>query len=1347
MNAQRYPVQVTQTILPPYSSKLSDYVTATNVKFRLDVLLTDVVASNRQVRLKLRIKGNGLDIQSRDVVAGAPQVFLNGGVLQQFTNLDLAAYFQPNNLIGITPQQYNRPLPEGVYTVCWEVHDVITNQQINNPVTGCSSIFLLLNDPPFLNLPYKGDQLVAKDPMNIIFQWTPRHTNATNVSYEFELREIWDANIDPQAAFLASPNYYTETVNTTTVLYDISKPVLLPKKKYGWRVRAKSLSGISENAIFKNDGYSEVFYFSYTDKCDAPTFVLSEALSSNKVKITWQGNFEHKKYHVQYKREDIADAEWFDVYTYNSQAQIANLKEGKTYVFRVGGSCNELNDPELTYSYSVVSQFTMPKREDVATYNCGIIPEIEIKDTELLKNLGVNETFTAGDFPVTVKMIRGGNGIYSGKGFIVVPYLADTKIAVTFSSIKINEDYQLVDGVIRTTYDPTWGGVSDVNDMAVGGDGNSEAITVDFVIEDVKVDPNGDIIVIGSNGEIVELPGGEDQVITDSNGETWSVDEEGNVTKTGQVAEGGASNPQNTNGVNNQGEVTAITAEGVVVTFTKAKNSTYGFDAYDKSEKETKDLYKKLNDNYFVPYKAVANGKTETIIANFDISDKNIKPEDIVFKTKDGIAIAKVDSTSTSYTLELNGAFTDANIETQALVKQKDKYEVAGAFIQYQAKIKEVDVVLVNTANSNTEKIKEELQSVYNQALVKLHIKEINNFTNDLESLVTDNTIESGKSGFAAQYTSQQREINKALKSRTDFNKSAYYLILTNKKPSTKEEKGLMPLGRQFGYVYMNNGADEHTIAHELGHGAFQLKHPFSDKSYGYSEKETNWLLDYKGGDKIPYVHWKEIHNPKLRIGLFDKDTEGEHYTKLGLFRTLKFGTNKDKTFTFITPSGQYIILPNNVSNVTRFYGFYGNSGEDNKEKFNQFLSIVPGTLRKFSIEKRVFTARLKIVNGETTLEGYFDENKKPYKEKEFGINAQESFAKNKKSILYALGSKNKKIGYYIYLVDNEKVNLSAYSENSVVRDITEFPIQDLNNIAKDIKKLKFSSSGSQHSITTENVTWAFDNYRSSKDQILRNKMAELKALYPRYMDEVTKHYADWNNEDAICSLNYSNNFDTYLRDLFCKATSSDVGTGVIGHESTITTYNRNTTSLPKNSFEWQKLFYTYIKDNLFKLREELSASILEYNKTPELITEHHRSKIAKVSNLASEDDIKQLRADVVLQLVSKIVHKGFVTEGSVPASDYEGAILNLLKKANKRNYKEILLGLEGKNHYSKEGEKSFLFKELYDGIHDFGTESNNALKLVSILTEMMLKSGDFYKERSLDAYNNLGERAFYFRL
>ncbi|WP_146608970.1 phage tail protein [Gelidibacter algens] len=900
-HAQLYPVQVNQSIIPPYNTQLNSYATASSVKLRLYLTMTDVNINNRQVRLKLKIKGHGLNIQSTDFVQGAPQIFLNGGMQQQLTNIDLAPYFELNNFLGISPQQYNRPLPDGTYKFCWEVYDFLTGQLISSPNMGCDTIFLLLNDPPFLNLPNRGDQLTDIQPTNIIFQWTPRHANATNVSYEFELRELWDRQINPQAGFMASPNYYTETTYATTLLYTISKPTLLPGHTYAWRVRAKSTTGISENSVFKNNGYSEIFHFTYTNTCYPPSFVLAEPLNKGIVKINWQTNPDHKKYHIQYKRADVSNAEWFEVYSYGNQAQISNLQAGVTYNFRVGGTCNALIDFDQVYSYSSINQFTTPTADESVSYSCGIVPEMKITNSKPLVNIGVNETFTAGDFPVTVKEIEGGNGIFSGKGYIVVPYLADTKIAVTFSGIRINTDYQLFDGIIKTTYDRAWGGVADVDDLFNGNPGQQNTRAVNFPIGEIIIDPNGDILVVGVGGSpIVEYAGGEDYIITDSghpgdpNGtppiaasppKKYHVDEKGTITPIGEQAAGGSSTVQNTNGVNKKGEATTISAQGLEVTFTQAPNSVYGFDAYNPSYPETKSLYKKLGSNYYIPYKSVAQGQTDYIVANLNISNDSIRPQDIVFKTKDGVAIAKVDSTGTnkitSYTLKLTGLATDANVETQAVIKQGNTYKIAGAFIQYQATSKDVNVVLVNTAkNVNIQEVKNKLITIYKRAMVNLSITEINDFEKDLNELASTGTIDSGESGFLANYTPQQQAINSKIKSRSDYNTTAYYLILTDKKPSTTGQKGLMPLGKQFGYIYTGNATPSGAggiSAHELGHGAFQLKHPFSTHSYGFKEVSTDWLMDYANGEHIPYEHWKEIHNPKLRIGLFDGDHEAEH--------------------------------------------------------------------------------------------------------------------------------------------------------------------------------------------------------------------------------------------------------------------------------------------------------------------------------------------------------------------------------------------------------------------------------------------------------------------------------------
>lgn len=497
LHAQVFPVQVNPQMIPPYSLKLSEYGTAQSERVIVNMLLTDMADSNRRVTLKIYVENNaGLSIQSTEVVIGAHPIILDGGMPLRLTNLDLQAYFSLQNLRGIAPQQYNKTLPEGLYRFCFEVFDERSGQPLSRK--SCATAYLVLNDPPFLNLPNRGEQIPQRDPQNIVFQWTPRHLNATNVQYEFTLAEIWDTGMDPQAAFLASRPLYQTTTYANTLLYGPAETALLPDKNYGWRVRAIVTDGISETAVFKNDGYSEIYYFTYTGACDAPSFLLAEAQNPTTQKILWQGA-EHQQYKVQYRKKSNPEARedfvWFENNAYSEQTSIYNLEPGTTYEFRVGGMCKE----NTGFTYSQVNEFTtMIAASDTPSYTCGITPEIVITNKKPLEALVINDVFTAGDFPVTVKEVSfgnvesspsgggaaGGGGFFSGWGYISVPYLENTKLKVNFNRIKINSDYQITEGVVFTDYDENWGGVNDVGDevdvLLSLGDALVEALNLDI---------------------------------------------------------------------------------------------------------------------------------------------------------------------------------------------------------------------------------------------------------------------------------------------------------------------------------------------------------------------------------------------------------------------------------------------------------------------------------------------------------------------------------------------------------------------------------------------------------------------------------------------------------------------------------------------------------------------------------------------------------------------------------------------------------------------------------------------------------------------------------------------------
>ena len=120
-----------------------------------------------------------------------------------------------------------------------------------------------------------------------------------------------------------------------------------------------------------------------------------------------------------------------------------------------------------SYVYSSINEFTLPANAtpNAGAYNCGLNPSITIANQTPLTNLIVTETFTAGDFPVKVLEVVKNGSTYTGKGYVTVPYLSDTRIAVVFENITINTNFQLTDGTVETTYDPSWGNVTDLDDL------------------------------------------------------------------------------------------------------------------------------------------------------------------------------------------------------------------------------------------------------------------------------------------------------------------------------------------------------------------------------------------------------------------------------------------------------------------------------------------------------------------------------------------------------------------------------------------------------------------------------------------------------------------------------------------------------------------------------------------------------------------------------------------------------------------------------------------------------------------------------------------------------------------
>src|SRR5690606_4341021 len=111
--------------------------------------------------------------------------------------------------------------------------------------------------------------------------------NVSNVEYELSIVEIWDHYVDPQAAFFSMPPIFQATTRNTSYLLGPADPLLLPNKKYAWRVQAKAISGTEEIGLFNNNGYSEIYWFSHSQPCEVPANVRHEVKGTHQANIEW----------------------------------------------------------------------------------------------------------------------------------------------------------------------------------------------------------------------------------------------------------------------------------------------------------------------------------------------------------------------------------------------------------------------------------------------------------------------------------------------------------------------------------------------------------------------------------------------------------------------------------------------------------------------------------------------------------------------------------------------------------------------------------------------------------------------------------------------------------------------------------------------------------------------------------------------------------------------------------------------------------------------------------------------------------------------------------------------------
>ena len=476
VSAQIDPIVGTLQVATPAPSSWAKFADAlstatTPATVQLNLTLTQAEAGAQTVRLKMYIeKGNTLIATSTDNAS----FVLTPNQLEQISDVRLRPYFQLTNIQGLSQNQYEQQLEEGLYRLTFEVYHATSNTRLCAPIS--QSVFITLNSPPMLSQPSNGEQ-IPSSAANIAFQWSSLANSTTAMldaaAYKLTLVEVPSGTTDVAALFNTTTPKFSETVTGKTFLskspLDL-KPTstgtgLETGKTYAWRVQAVK-SGQADPA-YRNNGNSNIFTFTYNNSTPCPpvTGLALEAKSSDAIAASWTASSTYYSYRLAYRVYTTDNRwEWIEKTTTNSALNLTGLEALKTYEVKVGGVC-----ASGVISFSPILQATTLDTGKIKGLNCGDMPPFPDVGTPIT-NLVKDSVIMAGDFAVTlVEVTSTGLGKFRGVGWIKIPWMGDTKVKVTFEDLGVNTDKKVTSGFLQTVYDPNWGNILNVDGIFEGG--------------------------------------------------------------------------------------------------------------------------------------------------------------------------------------------------------------------------------------------------------------------------------------------------------------------------------------------------------------------------------------------------------------------------------------------------------------------------------------------------------------------------------------------------------------------------------------------------------------------------------------------------------------------------------------------------------------------------------------------------------------------------------------------------------------------------------------------------------------------------------------------------------------
>jgi hypothetical protein len=869
-------ISVTPTLMPPHSLRLSDYYGVGAQLLTVNIVVNDGNISNLPVKLHIKMENitKGVVVETPPTLAVVP-IYLNGRVPEWISGSDLAPYFDLNTLLfkGFSREDYRRTgqLPEGFYRITVEVLHFATLRRISN--VGMVTAWFALGKPPLLNTPTEGAEAGNMAGMPLTFSWLPSNVGAPTggIQYTLEMWPLRFKGIDPNVIVASTPVFYSATQMSTTLLVYPAEHLMEQGMRYAWRVTASDLAGLTP---FENNGHSQVRTFTYQSKCDSVSTFKAERKQAQNGVFSWTPAANHTSFNIELCNPATGFQKLSQ--TYDNREEYRNIDYGTAYQLRVQAVCN--NDPMQVSDFTSWRTLSIPALTPDSIKcprcKCENSPKAHPSITNMeRKELKVGDTIITKSrrtrLIVKTATPDGGNNTYKGLLYFWAE-IWSAKFLCEYHSIAVNTDNVMLCGGFESVNNPFLTVDADKAkewEQSLADNVAKTLVKTDIrdtaklqtLLESAYINVDGKLVVAvqrpdGSIGEnpvdVGKLQTLDRTLIQDSDGKKYVATKDKQVLGVEEFnATGG--NSRLMESYNKEKEAKAAPN----VTFTAHSSQQYGFDAYNEKKLALQNEYPELKPAYRTAYKSVASFATDKVIAT-GVADS--------YRTEMGIPAPK-----NGNDLTIRGSSKGSETILYAYAKQDSTEQVVGKLniVSFDEQVKKIYLVSVNGAQlPNATTLQNELNKIFAPAVTKWCV----GVAQPITVAFTGGQMTHGGTGLISVYNADQKAAIKAFGSMEP--EAAYLFFVENVKDKDYygEFTGYMPLQHQAGFLYETPNAN--AIAHELGHGLFNLRHPFDNAKFIAPQNTTENLMDYKGGTELWKHQWRDIQNPQSIIFSFWQD-------------------------------------------------------------------------------------------------------------------------------------------------------------------------------------------------------------------------------------------------------------------------------------------------------------------------------------------------------------------------------------------------------------------------------------------------------------------------------------------